>query len=91
MKSTFTAKRLAPFLFALYSVLGASAAMMPLAVGVTQPPVTTVPKVPVPPLTPTVTPPAVPPVVKPPVVKPTVKIPAIRIYPKLHTGDNLLR
>ena len=91
MKSAFTAKRLAPFLFALYSVLGASAAMMPLAVGVAQPPVTTTPKVPVPPLTPTVKPPSVPPVVKPPVVKPTVKIPALRIYPKLHTGDNRLR
>ena len=96
MKSTFTAKRLAPFLFALYSVLGASAAMMPLAVGVAQPPVTTVPKVPVPPLTPTVKPPAVPPVVKPPVVmppvvKPVFKIPAVRIYPPPHFGDNRIR
>jgi mono/diheme cytochrome c family protein len=91
MKSAFAAKRLAPFLFALYSVLDVRAALMPLAVGVTQPPGTVPPTSTVPSLTPTVKPPAVPPVVMPPVVKPVFKIPAVRVYPPLHFGDNRIR
>ena len=96
MKSAFAAKRLAPFLFALYSVLDVRAALMPLAVGVTQPPGTVPPTSTVPSLTPTVTPPSVlpvvkPPVVLPPVVKPVFKIPAVRVYPPLHFGDNRIR
>ena len=87
MKSAFAAKRLAPFLFALYSVLDVRAALMPLAVGVTQPPGTVPPTSTVPSLTPTVT----PPVVLPPVVKPVFKIPAVRVYPPLHFGDNRIR
>ena len=96
MKSAFAAKRLAPFLFALYSVLDVRAALMPLAVGVTQPPGTVPPTSTVPSLTPTVTPPSVlpvvkPPVVLPPVVKPVFKIPAVRVYPPLQFGDNRIR
>lgn len=93
MKSPFTAKRLAPLLFALCSVSGASAVMMPLAIG-TAPPATPPVQPPVKP--PVVQPPAVqppvvrPPVVQPPVVRPPAKVPAIRVYPPPSTGNNLL-
>jgi hypothetical protein len=94
MKSPFTAKRLAPLVFALCSVSGASAVMMPLAIG-TAPPATPPVQPPVkPPVVqpPVVQPPVVrPPVVQPPVVRPPGKVPAIRVYPPPHFGNNLLR
>jgi hypothetical protein len=94
MKSPFTAKQLAPLLFALCSVSGASAVMMPLAIG-TAPPATPPVQPPVkPPVVqpPVVQPPVVrPPVVQPPVVRPPAKVPAIRVYPPSNTGNNLLR
>ena len=93
MKSPFTAKRFAPLLFALCSVSGASAVMMPLAIG-TAPPATPPVQPPVkPPVVqpPVVQPPVVrPPVVQPPVVRPPAKVPAIRVYPPPSTGNNLL-
>lgn len=86
MESPFTAKRLAPLLFALCSISGASAVMMPLAIG-TAPPATPPVQPPVKP--PVVQPPVVqPPVVQPPVVRPPVKVRAIRVYPPPHFGDN---
>ena len=90
MKSVFIAKRLAPVLFALFSMSGAGAAIMPLAIGPVTPTNPTVqPPVVKPPV---VQPPVVqPPVVQPPVVRPTVKVPAVRIYPRPHTGDNRIR
>jgi cytochrome c551/c552 len=100
MKSASIPKRLASVALVLCSVLGANAAIMPLAVGNAQTPGTTPPKTPtgpaaigpVPPSNPPVVqPPVVPPVVQPPVIRPPVKVPAVRIYPRPNFGDNRLR